>query len=594
MIRKQNATFQTAFVSEAQKNLKNSDCFAYVELDGYACYVLADGIDDLYGEKAARLCVDTVISAFTERPSMSRGAMKRYLRLANQALVDAKRRKRMKASVMIVIHDYAKLRYAQAGNVRFRLYRDGFLQRESKDQSLSMDWVTEEKIPQDALQKHEERHNLYTYIGQRGDFAPVISKKYKLTNTDCVALYTRGFWENVDEGEVLDLFKDAGTDPQEVVNTAEDLLLSKQPEQLAAYSFAAIFVEKTFIDPNQWRRIKRILLAAIPIVTVLAVMSFMLWLRYDKRRQKTAQMNDSFLQTVEYILADNYIKAETTIHKTLELAGELKDKEMKEQAKNYLLLVESTIEGDEKLAAKQYSDAQTYYLNALDRSRFADMMGEDYLQDKLQLSADYMAVYDSIVLGDSLAENLQYDKAEQKYLEAKALATKIYFEEGRQNALRALEELYALQKDLAEEATTQAGEKMEKETSAANFLVQGDKAFTSEDYAAAQVFYNSAKQKYEELEDAENAELVEQKIANAKKKQEETEKKRADAENYVSLAEQGKVNGDVVTAKKYYLLAKDIYARLKEDDKVKQMETQIEILDLEKKDDDTSNREGGE
>lgn len=594
MIRKQNATFQTAFVSEAQKNLKNSDCFAYVELDGYACYVLADGIDDLYGEKAARLCVDTVISAFTERPSMSRGAMKRYLRLANQALVDAKRRKRMKASVMIVIHDYTKLRYAQAGNVRFRLYRDGFLQRESKDQSLSMDWVTEEKIPQDALQKHEERHNLYTYIGQRGDFAPVISKKYKLTNTDCVALYTRGFWENVDEGEVLDLFKDAGTDPQEVVNTAEDLLLSKQPEQLAAYSFAAIFVEKTFIDPNQWRRIKRILLAAIPIVTVLAVMSFMLWLRYDKRRQKTAQMNDSFLQTVEYILADNYIKAETTIHKTLELAGELKDKEMKEQAKNYLLLVESTIEGDEKLAAKQYSDAQTYYLNALDRSRFADMMGEDYLQDKLQLSADYMAVYDSIVLGDSLAENLQYDKAEQKYLEAKALATKIYFEEGRQNALRALEELYALQKDLAEEATKQSGEKMEKETSAANFLVQGDKAFTSEDYAAAQVFYNSAKQKYEELEDAENAELVEQKIANAKKKQEETEKKRADAENYVSLAEQGKVNGDMVTAKKYYLLAKDIYARLKEDDKVKQMETQIEILDLEKKDDDTSNREGGE
>ena len=594
MIRKQNATFQTAFVSEAQKNLKNSDCFAYVELDGYACYVLADGIDDLYGEKAARLCVDTVISAFTERPSMSRGAMKRYLRLANQALVDAKRRKRMKASVMIVIHDYTKLRYAQAGNVRFRLYRDGFLQRESKDQSLSMDWVTEEKIPQDALQKHEERHNLYTYIGQRGDFAPVISKKYKLTNTDCVALYTRGFWENVDEGEVLDLFKDAGTDPQEVVNTAEDLLLSKQPEQLAAYSFAAIFVEKTFIDPNQWRRIKRILLATIPIVTVLGVMSFILWLRYDKRQQKTAQMNDSFLQTVEYILADNYIKAETTIQKTLELAGELKDKEMKEQAKNYLLLVESTIEGDEKLAAKEYRDAQTDYLNALDRSRFADMMGEGYLQDKLQLSADYMAVYDSIVLGDSLAENFQYDKAEQKYLEAKALATKIYFEEGRQNALRALEELYALQKDLAEEATKQSGEKMEKETSAANFLVQGDKAFTSEDYAAAQVFYNSAKQKYEELEDSENAELVEQKIANAKKKQEETEKRRADAENYVSLAEQGKVNGDVVTAKKYYLLAKDIYARLKEDDKVKQMETQIEILDLEKKDDDTSNREGGE
>ena len=45
-MRKQNSVFKTAFTSEADKNLKNTDSFGYVELDKYACYVIADGIDD--------------------------------------------------------------------------------------------------------------------------------------------------------------------------------------------------------------------------------------------------------------------------------------------------------------------------------------------------------------------------------------------------------------------------------------------------------------------------------------------------------------------------------------------------------------------
>lgn len=581
MIRKQNAAFKTAFTSEANKNLKNSDCFAHVELDGCACYVLADGIDDTSGEQAARLCVDTVISAFTQSPSMSKNALKRYIHEANKALQTAKRRKRLKASVIIVVHDYVKMRYAQAGNVRFRLYRDGFLKAESKDQSLSMDLVAEEKLSKDMLERHEERHNLYTYIGQKEEFAPFISKKIKLTDTDSIALYTRGFWEHIDDGEVLDIFKDAGIEPQEIINTAEDMLLSKQPKGMGSYSFVTIFVEKTFLDPNGKRRIKRMLLAAIPIVITISLLSFLLWMRYQKKQDKIEQMNDSFLQTVEYILADNYVKAESTIEKTLQLADEVRDQAMKEQARNYRTLVESIVEGDNKLASKEYSAAQNSYLNAMDRSRFADQLGADYLQDKLKLSADYMAVYDSIVLGDSLVTNLQYDKAEQKYLEAKALATKIYFEEGRQNAIRALEELYTLQKDMSEKARKESGEQVEKETSAANFLAQGDKAFTAEDYASALVFYNSAKQKYTELEDTENMGRVEEKIGNTQKKLGQLDSKRADAVHYTDLAEEARARGDTVNAKKYYLLAKDIYARLKEDDKVAQIQTQIEILGVE-------------
>ena len=82
-MRKQNSTFKTAFTSEANQSLKNTDSFGFVELDQYACYVIADGIDDQVDAMSAKLAVDTIISAFIESPSIRKGALRRYLRAAN-------------------------------------------------------------------------------------------------------------------------------------------------------------------------------------------------------------------------------------------------------------------------------------------------------------------------------------------------------------------------------------------------------------------------------------------------------------------------------------------------------------------------------
>lgn len=42
-MRKQNSEFLTAFTSEASRKIKNTDFFGFVELDKFACYVIADG-----------------------------------------------------------------------------------------------------------------------------------------------------------------------------------------------------------------------------------------------------------------------------------------------------------------------------------------------------------------------------------------------------------------------------------------------------------------------------------------------------------------------------------------------------------------------
>ena len=134
-MRKQNSEFLTAFISEASRKIKNTDYFGFVELDKFACYVIADGIDDDVDAISAKLAVDTVVSAFMESPSMSKRAVRRYLRAANRALLTARSKMRLKASVTVLVTNYVKLRYGQAGNTRFRLYRDGFLRMQSRDSS---------------------------------------------------------------------------------------------------------------------------------------------------------------------------------------------------------------------------------------------------------------------------------------------------------------------------------------------------------------------------------------------------------------------------------------------------------------------------
>ena len=579
-MRKQNSEFLTAFISEASRKIKNTDFFGFVELDKFACYVIADGIDDDVDAISAKLAVDTVVSSFMESPSMSKRAVRRYLRAANRALLTARSKMKLKASVTVLVTNYVKLRYGQAGNTRFRLYRDGFLRMQSRDSSLSMDLVQAEKLEQDKLAQHEERHNLFCYLGQEKGFSPYISKKFKLANADAAALYTRGIWENVDEGELKDIFAEASAEPQPIVDSVEEMLLSRQPEGLEKYTFATIFFNKTFIDPNRKRKIKKILMIAIPILLGLAILTVILLVRYNNRKKDIAAMEQSFYDAIEYIQADNYPRAKTECQNALDLANKLKNEEIQTDASNYMKLIESVIAGDTDLNDGEYRDAQRNYLNAQNRSRYADNLGLDYIQDRLEQTGQYITVYDLIALGDTLVSNLQYDKAEEQYSAAQLLAGSIYFTEGRDSAIAALERLYeSMKQDQADNAAAQQ-QASESQSAAASVLSEGDAAFAKGDYTSALTYYTTSLQKYTELEDEVQVAALLLKIAATEEKLAAQQELVAEAEEYMSLAEAAYGEKNYVQAKKYYLLAKDVYSSMQNDDKVAEVSRKMELVEM--------------
>ena len=579
-MRKQNSTFKTAFTSEVDKNLKNTDSFGFVELDKFACYVIADGIDDQIDGKSAKLAVDTIISVFSESPSIKKHTLRRCLKAANQALLHSNSKMHLKASVTMLVTDYVKLRYGQVGNTRFRFYRDGFLRKKSTDQSLSMDLVQEEKLEPDKLQKHAERNNLYCYLGQENNFKPYISPKIKLSNADAAALLTRGVWEHIDDGLLQDTFADASDDPQETVNNVEDLLLSSQPKDLESYTFAAIFFNKIYTDPNRKRKIKRAVILSAIIVVIIAFIIIIALVLYNRRQNKIGSMMQYFYDTIEYIQQDNYIRAQEQCQSALDLAAGLHNDEIQRDASRYMKLIESVIAGDDALSDNEYSDAQRYFLNARNQARYADNLGMDYIDSRLEQTSQYMSVYELISLGDTLAQSLQYDKAETYYLDAKALAARLYFDSGRDDAINALDQLYVAQEEQQAQADADIQQVAESQTAAASVVAEGDTAFSLGDYDSAKTYYTTALQKYTDLADQVQVEALQIKLNATEKKLSERTQLETEAEDYMRQAEERYDAKDYVQAQKFYLLAKDVFSELKMDSKVSEITRKLELVDM--------------
>ena len=412
-MRKQNSKFNTRFISEAGSELKNNDYFAFVELDKYACYVVADGINDMIDCEAAKLAIQSIILKFQENPSISKNAIKSYLKEANKEFLKADSNIKLKASITVVVSNYEKIRYGHLGNTRFRLYRGGLLKQESEDMSLADDIVRENRLSKDLISIHEERNNLYAYLGKDKNFKPFISKKIRLLDGDIIALYTRGIWENLDQAEINEVFEEATNDAEEVLNNIEDLILSKQPEQLENYTFVVIFADKIFKDPERKRKIKKAIKITLIVLIVVLIISIILYILHSRKIQRIETLNLAYQNTIDYIQDNNYIRAKEECNKALEVSEKLRDKEKTENLNNYLKLIEATILADEKLENKEYEDAQISYFNTKARAKFADNINLDYIERKLEETKGYLNVYDYINLGDILKDLKDYENAEK-------------------------------------------------------------------------------------------------------------------------------------------------------------------------------------
>ena len=589
-MRKQNSKFNTNFISEEGSSLKNSDFFAYAELDNFACYVLADGIEDVADSESAKEAVESIIAKFQEKPSISKGKIHGYLKHANEVLLKAEKYMKLKASIVVAVTDYENVRFGYAGNVRAKLYRNNKTFYKTIDTSLSSEMVSKEMISEDALSRHEQRSNLYTFLGQKG-FSPVISGKIKLVDTDILILYTKGVWENVSEGEIDNIFAESGKDPKDALLKVEAVLLDKNLGYIDNYTIAGIYIDKVFIESDTKKKKRRKLILIVSIVSVVVILGAIIALYFYKKYTKELKedMNTHYEKMLKFIEMENYTKADTECEESIKKAESLRNKEMKDLLYHYEQVIEGIIEADEKYDAKSYKEAKPLYELILSEIPYADNAGLSYVRKRLDFISGYESVNLSLDNGDILFDSEIYDKARERYVDAKTEARDIGYEEGK---LKAEAKLLAVDQAIAkkdEGKQAEADKQSQNLKSANDMLSAGDEALSKGDFLSARANYNTAKDILEKSGESAGLSELEQKISTADKKISEGDEEKNKAGGYAVTADEAFLRGDFESARENYEYARRLYVKLK--DEINTIEMDKKLNDVQKRIDEKEKEE---
>ncbi|MBB6624519.1 serine/threonine protein phosphatase [Clostridium gasigenes] len=550
-MKKLNSRFNTNFVSEEGAFLQNKDYFAFIELDNYACYVIADGIDEDKELKSQKIAVTQFIKDFTEKPTMNKFIIRKYLKNANNALIASSRNVRLKASITVVVTNYSKLVYSTIGNTRFYLFKDGYLKLKSKDESLTQELADKEMIPLDKIAKHTERNNLSSYLGENNISKPYVSKRIKLADGDAFALLTKGIWENCDAKEIEDALEGAKS-PKDVVDSVEDMILSKQSKDLENYTLALTFVEKAYINPKRKKIIKKVILTAIPILLIIAILVTILIIKNNKKKDNILTMGEYKQNAEQYIKNENIEKSSEEYKKALDIAKKYKlenDAELLDEDYKYTEII---VEADKDLESKKYEDALDKYMIALEKAGDVENIGREYILKKIDIVKNCINVSDLLILADKQVEGGLLNEAEANYLEAKELSLNYYLKDEKKEAMDKLQEIYD------KKAEDMKQKKVAEDKAAA------DKKKTDED-----------KKKVDE-DKKKAAEDAKKKAEEDKKAIEELQSKAIDLRKNGDLKY---VAGDYVSAKMYYSLAKEAFKEIKSNSSVNELEEKIALMD---------------
>lgn len=574
-MRKLNSKVRTNFISEEGTYLQNKDYFAFVELDHYACYVIADGIDDDTQLESAQIVVTSFIRDFTDKPSMRKSVIRKYIKNANDELLRSSNNVRLKASMTVVISDYAKIRYAMVGNTRFLYFNDGNLRIKSRDESLTEEMAEKGMVSLDKVSEHIERNNLLSYLGENKLEAPYVSKKIKLSDGDVFVLLTRGIWENCDEREIEDALEGA-TDPAEVADDIEELILSKQPDRLENYTLAITFFDKVFINPNKKKTIKKVLTIAIPIVVALIAMISVIGTKIHAKNVAIEEMKENIESGDEYLKDSNPVRALEEYQEADKVVEKYNLKDTKKELDGKIKYTESINLGDKKLDEGKYQEAMDQYEIALKKSAKYDYMCKEYIVSQSEFANNCKSVDELLELGDTELENKNYASAKANYNAAKDLASKCNLSDQRNSAQDKLKEVIGLL-DAEDDAKKKAEEEKEEKAQESydkgiEYMQNGDQQYIAGNYVSASQQYNLA---MEQFKTAENETLVKQMEDKLKNIDQLIESQKREAASYVTDARNLLNENKIDEAKEKYRKAQEIYKNLELMDEYNAVEKEI-------------------
>jgi len=535
-MRKNASEFLTNYTSEPGAFRVNYDYFSFVQLDNFACWIIADGINSELEKKSAEIAVRYLLNEFTLHPTISPRLIKKYLGNANRMLQIEGKELALSASILMVVSDYSKMIWAVVGNARLYYYSKGQMIFRSKDQSLTQMIFEAGKINESDLNIHNERNNLNNYLGIPGNFEPFVSEYYDLNDGDLLILCTVGYWEKLYNYEIVNVIRDTQV-PTELIGKYQELLQKKQDDLLNNYTVAVIYVKKVFQEnkkflASNFKKISYTFLVGILIVgTGILINQF-----YHKKlgsimeakevstkikNKDQTEIQNSLQQHQalgeEKFQGGDYEQALKEYQRGESLARELSSFEQESVLQKKVELVTEIIKANQFFEQREYQTALEIYQESEQAMAAIGTTNGD-LKKRIERTEKCVKVIELVNAGDKAFKNENYDQAKPRYLEAKAIADKYSFNytkkqlKSRLNKVKLQEEGVSsdsLALEIKDNKTIEDAKKIE---------LEGDANYEDKDYRLAFRLYGEAKKIYEELNEIEALEKVEKKEEKAARK----------------------------------------------------------------------------
>ena len=580
-MRKKAAEFITESLSQPGTFRVNYDYFSFIEVDNFACWIIADGINSELEKKSAEIAVKYLLNKFALNPGCSSGLLKKYLQDANQILQKEGQELGLSASILMVISNYAKIIYGLAGNTRLYYFSGGQLVFRSSEQNFTQVMFETGKISENEVNSHNERNNLSNYLGISNNFEPFISKEYCLNDGDVLVLCTVGYWEKLHNYEIVNQVRN-NQSSELLIDDFERLFKKNQEKLLDNYTVAVVAVKRVFRAEKKvaLNKIKRMSLVFLVILLILGTGSLISQI-YQKKRVASITVDSKGTNKVEELMnqATKRPTEQTDILiKPSEKPNDQKQIEVKptENSKvkegvdyskdlDLIKLMEQSQSTGEKnfyngfyqMAKREFRNAETLakkikslpqaslfhkrielienivkanylfkkgeYQNSLDIYRLAEQgmlifpIPSTDLKKKIEVTESSLKLVELINQSELAYQKKDYKKAKSLYNEARALTSKYSLDELMAKTEAGLSQFGSEEKNLSNLESLKTS--MDKTLMDAKELEsEGDQKYEARDYRNAYFLYDQAKKIYEALTENEAGANVSEKQAKAERK----------------------------------------------------------------------------
>lgn len=232
---------KTACLSSCGGKSINDDTVCIMQQKGIYVFV-GDGLGGYAGGQQASQAAATALMELAKQCSLvSEEHLRQAAALADQAVrqVQTERRGNMKTTLVFLVIENGRARWMHVGDSRLYHFRNGCLQTQTMDHSVSQMAVLMGEITLPQIRFHEDRNRVLRALGAE-NAKPDISPELTLAEGDAFLLCTDGFWEYVYEQEMEQTLRSA-KDPKDWIAKMEQLLRTRIPADTDNYTAAAVF-----------------------------------------------------------------------------------------------------------------------------------------------------------------------------------------------------------------------------------------------------------------------------------------------------------------------------------------------------------------